>query len=297
MSKWQATVENKAEEFGGKELCPVGKWGYDPRCRGWYAQGRDRGLSDGGVLITAPYLFATGIEVATSATTAIFDPVTGEHVGQTLLDFTPERIFDHLVNTHAEISVVVSPTADATGGDTVIGPGYDAGADPAPVGDVVLPLDSKDLSNRLEFDEKIVTPMKAGGSGYEVFTRTEAEGGHRAYVMAFAPIKLRSLKISRPDDFSTGVANYTEFIFSIGVARREDILRRPFEKIQGDVKEEHQSLIYLYCGLIVALSIFVLVFTSMVSTSSGFPELRAFPRMFSYCLDVLSRYLFSSPSL
>jgi hypothetical protein len=220
-------------------------------------------------------LFATGIEVATSATSAIIDPATGEHIGQTLLDFTPGGIFGNLVNTNAEISVVVSPIADATGGDAVIGPGHDAGSDPTPVGDVVLPLNTRDSPNRLKFDENIVKPMKSGGSGYKYFTRNEDGGEQRKYVMAYAPITLRSLKIPRPDDFSEGVANHTEFVFSLGVARLEDNLRRPFVEIQDDVKEEHQSLLFLYIGLIVILSIFVLFFTSMVSILSD--ALGAFP--------------------
>jgi hypothetical protein len=212
-------------------------------------------------------LFATGKEVATSATSALFDPITGEHVGQTLLDFTPGGIFGNLVNTNAEISIVVSPISDASGGDTVIGPNHDAGSDPAPVGDVVLPMDARDSANRLDFDQKIVKHMKSGEFGNGAFTRTEGENKdeQRTYVMAYAPIKLRVLNIHRPDQYSEGVSEFTEFIFSLGVARLDDSLRGPFRAIKDDVSDQHKSLLFLYLGLVVVLSVLVSVFTSMVS--------------------------------
>jgi hypothetical protein len=270
MAKFQSTVDNKANEFGGDELCPLGKWGFDPRCRGWYAKGLDHAKQGGTVHITAPYLFASGVEVASSATSAIFDPATGQHVGQTLLDFTPRGLFGNLVNTNAEISVVVSPVSDASGGDTVVGPNYDAGADPAPVGDVVLPYDSRDSTNRRDFDENIVKQMKSGALGSKHFTRTEEGGKQQKYVMAYAPITLRTLNVPRPDDYTEGVTNLTEFVFSLGVARLNENLNAPFQEIQDDVKKELHSLLLLYLCLVVVLIVCLSVCTSMVSSMTRF---------------------------
>ena len=34
LSHWQSTEENGGEKNGGIEICPIGKFGYDARCRG-----------------------------------------------------------------------------------------------------------------------------------------------------------------------------------------------------------------------------------------------------------------------
>lgn len=33
-SHWQVTEDNGGEQYGGPEICPIGKFGYDARCRG-----------------------------------------------------------------------------------------------------------------------------------------------------------------------------------------------------------------------------------------------------------------------
>ena len=267
MSKFQSTVENEAHRYGGKEICPIGKWGFDPRCRGWYAEGRDHcGIQVGGaVYITAPYLFATGREVATSATSAIFDPVTGEHVGQSLLDFAPQGLFSFLENSATELSIVVSPVVDATGGDTVLGPDRTAGSDPSAIGDVVLPNDGNDSDNRIHFDENIVTDMKNGISGDQRFDRIEDDGSLMEYHISYAPVNVRALRISHADDFTRGARRLDEHVYSLGIARPEYLLRQPFEEIHGDVKDEHRALLTLYLCLVLILSLLVSMFTLVVS--------------------------------
>jgi hypothetical protein len=267
MSKFQSTEENEASRYGGNEICPIGKWGFDPRCRGWYAEGRDHcGIQVGGAVhITAPYLFSTGLLVATSATSAIVDPATGEHVGQSLLDFAPQGLFSFLENSETEISIVVSPVVDATGGDTVLGPGHNAGSDPAAIGDVVLPNDGNDSGNRFHFNENIVADMKNGISGDQRFDRIEDDGSLMGYRISYAPVKIRALRISHADDFSRGARRLTELVYSLGIARPEYLLRQPFEEINGDVKEEHRALLTLYLCLVLILSLLVSMFTLVVS--------------------------------
>jgi hypothetical protein len=267
MSKFQSTVENEASSYGGNEICPIGKFGFDPRCRGWYAEGRDHcEIQVGGaVYITAPYLFATGLLVATSATSAIFDPVTGEHVGQSLLDFAPQGLFRFLENSATELSIVVSPVVDATGGDTVLGPDRDATSDPSAIGDVVLPNDGNDSDNRIHFDENIVTDMKNGISGDQLFDRIEDDGSLMQYHISYAPVKVRALRISHSDDFTRGAPRKAEHVYSLGIGRPEHLLRQPFEEIEGDVKDEHRALLTLYLCLVLILSLLVSMFTLMVS--------------------------------
>jgi hypothetical protein len=92
-----SSEENRAAEIA-PELCPLGKYGFDPRCRDWYATGKIRSLELGkAVHITAPYVFAlTAVleraQVAASATSPVVNPKTGGDMGQVLLDYSPSSI-------------------------------------------------------------------------------------------------------------------------------------------------------------------------------------------------------------
>jgi hypothetical protein len=268
MSKFQSTEANKAHLFGavdGIDRCPVGKFGFDPRCRGWYAEGRDHGKNGGAVHITAPYLFSTGLQIAQSATSSIFHPVTGQHVGQTLLDFIPQGIFSKLENTESEISVVVSPVADASGGDTVFGPGHLSGADPAPIGDVVLKNDRPDSANRKMFDDRVVAPMKLGQSGQSVFQRIESDGTQKEWSISYAPVNVRTLKAVQADDVTRGVEFSMEFVYSVGIAFPNADLELPFQNTKREVKAQHRRLLTIYLCLVLILAVIVSIFTWMVS--------------------------------
>ena len=80
------------------ELCPVGKYGYDPRCRDWYEVGRKLALvNNTGLYVTPPYHFAgSGDFFGQTCTAPLIDPRTNEHVGQTLVDFVSQAIFEAL---------------------------------------------------------------------------------------------------------------------------------------------------------------------------------------------------------
>lgn len=64
---WQSADYNYAAAIN-PELCPLGKYGYDPRCRAWYAIGQTQYLSQKDpVHISAPYRFSLEDGVATHA--------------------------------------------------------------------------------------------------------------------------------------------------------------------------------------------------------------------------------------
>ena len=86
-SGWSSSVENGATLIN-PDLCPDGKFGYDPRCRGWYADGRDKYMNfTSPVHVTAPYQFAGSNRIASSLTSVIANPRSREYVGQVLLDY------------------------------------------------------------------------------------------------------------------------------------------------------------------------------------------------------------------
>lgn len=83
-SFWQSTEANGAAKLR-PELCPLGKYGFDSRCRGWYDTGKKRAFAGNGTLhITAPYVFAGGEKITGQSTSS---PVMqgAKHIGQTII--------------------------------------------------------------------------------------------------------------------------------------------------------------------------------------------------------------------
>jgi hypothetical protein len=114
IAHFQSTQENGAAKIR-PDLCPLGKFGFDARCRGWY----DEGKALGKPYITPPYVFATSqLLVASSATAPLVDPSTGQHVGQTLIDFIPHDFLTsidtlQICDSNNIIAFVRKPMLDA----------------------------------------------------------------------------------------------------------------------------------------------------------------------------------------
>ena len=98
LAHWQSTEANGAAKVRG-DLCPLGRYGFDARCRGWYAGGK--GTQGGHFHITAPYEYASSDIVGMSAAASLIDPETKEFIGETLIDFSPGSFIDAVdpVNT------------------------------------------------------------------------------------------------------------------------------------------------------------------------------------------------------
>lgn len=81
---WVSSELNGAAKMR-PDICPLGKYGYDARCRGWYVDGKQKALGGNGTLhITAPYVFAGGVQITGQSITA---PIMqgGVHIGQTII--------------------------------------------------------------------------------------------------------------------------------------------------------------------------------------------------------------------
>lgn len=80
---WQSTEGNGAAKLR-PELCPVGKHGYDSRCRGWYHDGKNKSKGrNENIHVTAPYTFTNGA-LGQSMTSPLIDPADKNHIGQVL---------------------------------------------------------------------------------------------------------------------------------------------------------------------------------------------------------------------
>ena len=249
------------------ELCPEGKFGYDPRCRGWYETGVKTAMElNQPAYVTEPYEFSVGGLFGGSAGSAIFDPATGKLIGQTLLDFSPTRLVEHLSNwSDASVlfTFVIVPGEDEE--NTLIGPGHSIGDDPMAIDDVVLPHDDLSSANRREF-AGITKRMKEAEQGDEYFHRTGPDGVRELIRLSFAPVFARTLKPVAPDDFDRGFSVSNVHLYSIGVASLDETLREPVLAIQERVNSSVTVMKWLSFLVVFILCFLVVVFVSLVSS-------------------------------
>jgi hypothetical protein len=247
-------------------LCPLGRYGYDPRCRDWFAEGKRRYLDKGTPFyVTAPYSFAIEKTMGTSATAPLVDPRTGQYVGQTLLDFVPFGIREALTNFAGTTYIVITPEADGNGDNTVVGPDANADWVAAPIGDLLFNVSNTDPSYRTYFDSKVLPLMKNGTFATVEFDRPANDGGSERLVMAVAPVRARVLKSLASDDFSRGVEVSTTHLYSVGVMRSQYTMHSPFDQAAAEVESQLGKLQMIYIISTVLISLAFVVFSCIVS--------------------------------
>jgi len=270
-----STEENHAATLNST-LCPLGKYGYDSRCRGWYDSGKKTALgkaeNETSLYLTPPYEFASSLIKACSATQAIIDPRTGEVIGQALIDFLQtkfEMIHMGQLRSDNSFHFVISPSGDSVSGDTVVGPDPTSRGEDLEVnfrvgsiGDFVLPHDHVNSSNRKGFDH-VVSDMKLGSTCFQNFTRTKmktmADGKvityESTYRVAYDPIHVRALDSVQCDDYSRGVKVSQALVYSLAVARSEESMKQPFKEFEKETKQKLKSNVSIYIGLTVFVSL------------------------------------------
>ena len=266
-SNWLS--EKKKGYLINDDLCPREKYGYDHRCRGWYAFGKETELVDGLPLyMTPPYKFTisegfVGISVGAS----LIDPSSDEYVGQALIDFVLEDLMEILeTQTAAHLYFLISPQA-LDGGDTIVGPGHEIGDPPAMIADVILPHDDVDSDNRKEFAE-VINRMKSGMSGDTSFKRTLEDGSIESLRLSFSPVIGRAARPVDPREFAHGAEKSELHFWSYGVARLEETVRGPYHEIKEVVGESLMRMAFIY--LIIASVISVLCVGFSVAVSAQF---------------------------
>lgn len=269
---FQSTEENRAADIAS-HLCPLDNYGYDCRCRDWYATGKEKGQTH----ITPPYIFASSNLPASSATFPLVDPVTKGHVGQALLDFLPGDIMKSLESGNTIIGqgkggfpIVITPETDVTGGDTVVGPGYQI-TDSASITDVVLPHNDVGSPHRYAFESEVVQQMKDGGNGTAHFMRKSKDGKDEIVFIAYAKISVTTLLPIDPSDFSRGSLASDSLIYSLGIAVLESDLSLPFAKIEDNVSRKIDVAMIVLIALICVSAVLVGFVTYVMAASIARP--------------------------
>ena len=263
-SHFKSDEVNRAASIDPK-LCPLGKYGYDPRCRDWYTTGRQLYQDTRRPMhITAPYLSAN-LEFSASATSPIANPETQEYVGQMLLDFFPSSLSSVFKGLDEPVAFVITPHDGGTGDDTVIGPDRLNSWEPAPIIDLLFQHDEESSRYRNDFATEILSRMKNGESGYDTFVRTTKNGSTETLKLAFEPVEARVLLPLDPSEFSRGVNRSDVLVYSVGVAYRADDFELPWQKIEDDLSDDLKRLRIIYLCIIGFVSVGYMVFTCIVS--------------------------------
>ncbi|KAL3915878.1 MAG: hypothetical protein SGILL_005439 [Bacillariaceae sp.] len=252
-ASFESSVTNGAFLIN-EDLCPRGKFGYDPRCRAWYATTKTEAMEHGnGIHVTAPYTFATVDTVGSTAVAPLVDPVSGEYVGSTAVDFTTAELYQALENANAETFAVIIPD----GANALRLVAHSSGAadeTPKSIFDVVLPYDLINATNMENF-KSVLEQMNSGKRGSGSFSRTDATGGEETLFYAFAPILFRELAPVQPSDFSRGAVARERVLYSLIVAKREEELYSEFNAVSDDIAKQltRTNIIYLVVTTIITL--------------------------------------------
>jgi len=276
-SKWVSSVENGA--YGLRpELCPLGKYGYDPRCRNWYHRGKETGGVNGSfIYVSPPYLFAGSDINAQSASSPLIDPRTGKHVGQTLIDFVSQPILDSLNKDNFALSekgfpVLITIETDNFEADTVIGPGLDGEA--KPIEQLVLPYEPG--CSGAACDEGffgILQEMKAGENGTDNFTRVASDNSRELIHFAYAPVYVKVFEPVNSSDFSRGVVMKKYLLYSLAFAEFEDAMLEEFTELENEIQTLFYIVLSILCLTIILSTLFVVFFSKVITVSMTTPML------------------------
>lgn len=268
---WQSTKENGAAELQ-PDLCPLGKYGYDSRCRGWYQQGKEKAMADTNetihLHITSPYVFATGKLIGQSVTSPLIDPQTQRHVGQTLVDFLPNSIFTSLNRDNIKLSdgsfaIVVTPQTDSKGHDTVYGPGFSLSGEGEAIQDVLQADDSFDT---------ILKQMKDGQRGKGKFTRSN--GQEDEVFLSFAPVYVKNYYPVDGSDITRGVQSEEILVYSLALAETADGLISSFNNIDAFSSRTVDICIGVLSAIIIISTVLIVWIAFRVTSSMTKPILQ-----------------------
>lgn len=302
-SLFQSSKENHAADIA-PDLCPLGKFGFDPRCRDWYATGRKKYFASlSSVYITAPYKFAsiTTAGFAASATAPIVNPQTREHAGQALLDFVPSTIKDAFDSLEDAIAFVVTPEASLNGGDTVLGPDrFEPGWSwkEVAIGRLLFEDEPESSTDRLDFENNVLDKrMKLGEEGLAKVQRTRRDGSRETLTLAFRPVTVRVLLPLDPTVLSRGANESKTLVYSVGIAYRESDVLQPWNEIEGGIVDYINRLKFVLISTIGIVSILLIILNFYVS-SIDFRSLIQYTSILtsSLCSPVAIRLRFESAS-
>ncbi|CAB9499287.1 expressed unknown protein [Seminavis robusta] len=266
---------NRAAEVR-PELCPLGKHGYDPRCRGWYGDAKRAYDTIGTPAhVAPPYVFSGGGNIAQSCVGIIVDPNTKEFVGETLIDFESTRVFRALSSNRTPLAtggfhILVTTIADGGGGDGVIGPNHTVKDAARPIGEIVNAHNESCKSSVCGF-AAIVKSMKAGEANSDVFTMDGPDGLPVTMHIAYSPVNVKMFRQVNASDFTRGVEEIIHTLYSVALVEPEASFLLPFEQAEEDIQQVIRVGLAVLAIVIVIAAILVIILSQRITVSMTEP--------------------------
>jgi hypothetical protein len=290
VSLFPSNNETGASQINPK-ICPLGKYGYDPRCRPWYLGGKlTKAEGKDPLYVTPPYGFAQSDGyIGQSSTLPLQED--GEYLGQVLADFNIDPILDALTQEETPLKgngfhVLIATTKHNFGTDTVVGPDFNLKEDlkrgsKHEIEESVLPHDichdeidlGCDNPNLVAF-RKIYERMRAGMEGSTSFTRTTSNGGSEVVFWAYSPVKTFSFSPTNNSNFSSGAEHFRTTIFSLALAETQPGLYDAFDSVEEDLDNTVRIATIVLVSLITAAFLCVLFMSARVTVSIILPVSR-----------------------
>uniref|UniRef100_A0A7S4VG51 Uncharacterized protein n=1 Tax=Ditylum brightwellii TaxID=49249 RepID=A0A7S4VG51_9STRA len=265
---FKSSEENGAAKLR-PDLCPLGTYGYDARCRSWYHTGKETAVADdvAPLYVTPPYRFASSELVGQSATLPLVDPRNGELVGMALLDFLSAAllVLDKGYLALPGLPILITVRADNFKNDVLVGPNFTLGVDTARVEELVVP-NHWNSSSGTDFDE-IATAMRDGKKGGRRFKRMSMSGSEEHLYVSYAPVNVMSYRPTNHSDFSRGTVGFDTPVFSLAFLQSLDDIEDLFKVVPEQIK----LLIRIFAGVlfaIIVLALMLLVYISARVTTS-----------------------------
>ena len=269
-AQFVSTLSNRANETNPL-LCPIGEYGYDPRCRPWYEETRREYEKNSAFIhLTPPYLFLDTFSIGLSAVSPILDSSSGIFLGEVLLDFAPYGILEAFESIGRPISFLVAIKEDSFGGDTIVGPNRTKGWSSAQITDeLFLGNDGKDASYRRVFEETLLVAMKQGESGTAPFYQVHQNGNIEVLTMSFHPVYQRFLRPVNSRDSTRGAEVDRRQVYAIGIAAYDEELTAPFRNVKDDMLRDLHRLAIIDIVLTVSVAAIFITFAVRVSFSDS----------------------------
>jgi hypothetical protein len=246
-----------------EELCPRGKYGYDPRCRAWYATTKEEALENSkGIHVTAPYTYATVDTVGNTAVSPLIDPETGQFVGAAAVDFTTSNIYRVLDNSDAETyALIISGGPDAL---KLVSHSPTEEGNPNSIFDVFFPSDKMNSSYAESF-QSILDRMNSGGRGFGSFSRMDHSGSEETLWYSFAPIVFREATPVLPSDFSRGALANERVLYSLIVVKSQEELYAEFKAVSEEIQNQLTRTNIIYLVVTAFITLICMFITARVS--------------------------------
>jgi len=258
---WRSTINNGAYLIN-PDLCPLDKYGYDTRCRGWYDEGKRKAAAGNGTLhITAPYLFPMRNHViGQTITMPLIDPGNNNQVGQAAVDFLPGSGFEALRSLDGVYPILITPESNVLGHDTVVGPKCWLECNIA----------IEDLFVSDDTFKAIVEKMKAGERGSDNFdgdvTGTPGQMMDQI-IITYAPVILTNYRPVNSSIMASGVEKENTLVYSLGLAETQSDLLAPFQNLT-DISQGRIVFYTVLLSALVVISTMIIIFIAFKVTSS-----------------------------